>query len=214
MSAARAVGAHDFIELLPGGLRHRREQARRAGVGRPAPADLVRPGVPRRSGGADPRRGDRVAGHPERARGAGGAADAARRPDRDHHRPPPVDGGDRRPRAGDGARPDRGGRRAGRPDRRHRPLRESCTPPGATPSSDRGICRCGRSATEGIVQDRASPRASRPRRGGRCGSPPAYRRAAAGCPPPRSASAPTSAWPVGGWPPARITRHQATSDPR
>ena len=48
-------------------LRHRRQQARRPRVGGSAPADLVRAGVPREPGGADPRRGDGVARHPERA---------------------------------------------------------------------------------------------------------------------------------------------------
>ena len=46
------------------GLRHRRRQARRPAVGRAAPAGRVRPGVPRRPGGADPRRGDLVARRP------------------------------------------------------------------------------------------------------------------------------------------------------
>jgi hypothetical protein len=104
-------------------VRHGREQARRPGVGRAAPADLVRPGVPRGSGGADPRRGHGLPRHPERAAGAGGAADAARRPHRADHRAPAVDGAHRRPRPRDGARADRRGRHPGGPDRRHRPLR-------------------------------------------------------------------------------------------
>ena len=49
-------------------LRHRRRQARRPAVGRAAPAGGVRPGVPRRPGGADPRRGD-VAASTSRASG-------------------------------------------------------------------------------------------------------------------------------------------------
>ena len=48
-------------------LRHRRQQARRPRLGGSAPADLVRAGLPREPGGADPRRGDGVARHPERA---------------------------------------------------------------------------------------------------------------------------------------------------
>ena len=57
-----------FIAALPAGLRHRRRQARRAAVGRAAPAGGVRPGVPRRPGGADPGRGDL---EPGRARASG-----------------------------------------------------------------------------------------------------------------------------------------------
>ncbi len=54
----------------PDGLRHRRRQARRTPVGRPAAAGRVRASIPRRPGGADPRRGDVVARHPERTPGA------------------------------------------------------------------------------------------------------------------------------------------------
>ena len=63
-------------------LRHRRRQARRPAVGRPAAADRVRAGVPRRPCGAHPRRGDVVARHPQRADGAAGAGDRAGRPHR------------------------------------------------------------------------------------------------------------------------------------
>ena len=101
-------------------LRDRRRQPGRPAQRRSAPAGGVRPGVPRRPGGADPRRGDVVARRPVRAAGPAGAAHGARRPDRGDHRPPALDGGDRRPGAGDGARPDRRGRHAGRPGRRRR----------------------------------------------------------------------------------------------
>ena len=50
------------------GLRHRRRQARRSALGRPAAAGGVRAGVPRRPGGADPGRGDL---EPGRARASG-----------------------------------------------------------------------------------------------------------------------------------------------
>ena len=93
-----------------GGLRHRRPPARRAAVGRSAAAGELRPRLPGRPGGADPRRGDELARRPERAAGAARAADAARRADGADHRPPAVHGGDRRPGAGDGGRPDRRGR--------------------------------------------------------------------------------------------------------
>ena len=104
MAAAQRGGRRRVHPGSAERLRHRREQARRARLGGSAPADLVRARVPRRPGGAHPRRGDQLARHPERAAGAGGAADAARRPHRGDHRAPAVDGRDRRPRAGDGAR--------------------------------------------------------------------------------------------------------------
>ena len=55
-------------------VRHRREQARRSGLGGAAPAAVVRAGVHRGPEGAHPRRGDGVARHPVGAAGAGGAA--------------------------------------------------------------------------------------------------------------------------------------------
>ena len=104
-------------------LRHRRRQARRPAVGRAAPARRVRPGVPRRPGGADPRRGDLVARHPERAAGPAGAAHDPGRPYGADHRPPAVHRGDRRPGAGARRRPDHRGRQPGRAGQRRRRLR-------------------------------------------------------------------------------------------
>ena len=75
-AAARAIGAHEFIAGAARRLRHRRAQARRPAVGRAAAAGQLRPGLPRRPGGADPRRGDQLARRPERA--AGAARPAAR----------------------------------------------------------------------------------------------------------------------------------------
>src|SRR5690606_34500578 len=72
-----------------------------------------------------PGRGHQLARHSRRAPGAARAADAARRPDGDHHRAPALDGGHRGPRAGDGARPDRRGRHSRRPHRRRRALRRA-----------------------------------------------------------------------------------------
>ena len=76
-----------------GRLRHRGGQARRAPVGRAAPARVVRAGVPGRPGAADPRRGDQLA---RRARGGARAGRAwqtllADRT-RGRHRAPAVDG--------------------------------------------------------------------------------------------------------------------------
>ena len=64
------------------GLRHPGLQPRRAAQRRSAAAGRVRPRVPRRPGGADPRRGDVLARHPVRAAGAAGPAHHPRRPDR------------------------------------------------------------------------------------------------------------------------------------
>ena len=80
VDAARAVGAHDFITALPEGYDTRRPQARWTAVGRSAAAGRLRPRVPRRPGGADPRRGDLVAGRADRAGGAARAAHGASPP--------------------------------------------------------------------------------------------------------------------------------------
>ena len=121
-----AVGRRPVHRRAARRLRHRRRQARRPAVGGAAAAGRVRPGVPRRPGGADPRRGDVVAGHSQRAAGAARAADDPGRPHRADHRAPAVDGGDRRPGAGARARPDRRGRAARGPDRaERRPLRRA-----------------------------------------------------------------------------------------
>ena len=112
--AARAIGAHGFITRLPEGYDTDVHQKGARLSSGPAPAGVVRPRLPRRSGGAHPRRGHLVARRALRAPGAARAAHAARGPDRGDHRPPPHHGGDRRPR-------DRRRRRAhrrGRPARR------------------------------------------------------------------------------------------------
>ncbi len=75
--AARAVGAHEFIEGLSERLRHRGGRARRPPLGRAAAARRVRPRGRGRSAHPDPRRGDL-----ERGR-------AHRGPDRAGPPPPP-----------------------------------------------------------------------------------------------------------------------------
>ena len=110
--AADAIGAGAVHPGAARGLRHRRPQARRPAVRRAAAIGGVRQGVPGRSGRADPRRGNRLAGHPGGACRAAGVADGAQRADRGDHRAPAVDRRDRGPGAGDGAGPDRRGRRA------------------------------------------------------------------------------------------------------
>ena len=111
-AAARAVGAHDFIERLPGRVRDRGRRARRPPVGRPAPAGGLR--ARRRGGpaGADPRRGHLQRRRPHRGPDRARAAPPAGRPHSDRDRPPPVHHPRRRPDRGAGARPDR---RAGHP---------------------------------------------------------------------------------------------------
>ena len=74
--AADAIGAGDFIRALPEGFdTDVRKRGGRLSAGQRQLVAL-RPGVPGRSGGADPGRGDRVAGHPGGAGGAAGAAHA------------------------------------------------------------------------------------------------------------------------------------------
>ena len=78
-AAARAVGVHDLIAVDARRVRHRGRQARRAALRGPAPARLVRAGVPGRPALLDPRRGDQLARRPGRGAGAARPADAARR---------------------------------------------------------------------------------------------------------------------------------------
>ena len=112
-AAAKAIGADAFITALPGGYDARGRQARRPAVRGPAPAHLVRAGVPGGARGAGARRGDVAARPPRRAGRAGGAAHDPGRAHRADHRAPAVHGGDRRPGAGDErrARSSRTGRR-------------------------------------------------------------------------------------------------------
>ena len=82
-AAARAVGAWDFIAALPDGLRHRGRRARRAALGRPAPAARLRPRAHRRPAHPRPRRGDleRRPAHrgPHRGRACGACSPGAPR---------------------------------------------------------------------------------------------------------------------------------------
>ena len=107
-------------------LRHRRREARRPALGGAAAAGRVRARISRRPGGADPRRGHVVAGHPKRADGAAGAGNGAGRTHFARHRAPAVHGAGRRPGAGARAWPHRRGRRARRSHRPHRrPVRRA-----------------------------------------------------------------------------------------
>ena len=112
--AATALGAHDFIMALPDG--YQTDVANRGGRLSAGQRQLV---AFARAFLADPavlildRRAVRTTG-------AAGAADRPRRAHRGDHRPPALHGRDRRPGAGDGARPDRRGRLAGRAHRERR----------------------------------------------------------------------------------------------
>ncbi len=125
VAAARTVGAVEFIERLPDGFDDRGRGARRAPVGRAAPAGGVRAGAARRAPDPDPRRGDVERGRAHRAGDRTRPRAPARRADGDRDRPSAVDdqasGADRRPGAGQ----DRGVRHPRGADRRRRALRRA-----------------------------------------------------------------------------------------
>ena len=113
IAAAKLANAHDFISRLPERLRHDGGRARRAHLGRRAPANRDRAGAAQGRADSDPRRGDLVARLRRGTLGAGGA----RAPDGKSH-----DAGDR---ASPVHRPPRGSnrRRRARPDCRKRHAR-------------------------------------------------------------------------------------------
>ena len=90
-----------------GRLRDAARRARHAPLARPAAARRVRARAARRPAHPDPRRGDVVGRHRHRAEDRAGAARAARRPHRVHHRAPPLDDPRRRPDRRARARPRR-----------------------------------------------------------------------------------------------------------
>ena len=115
--AAELAEAHEFVMALPQRLRHAGRRARRAAVGRSAPAADDRPRAGARP--VDPGVGRGDLGGRQRDRGGDPALAAARQPPAhdDRHRPPPVDDPPRRrdPRPAGRARGrERHARRAGR----------------------------------------------------------------------------------------------------
>ena len=113
-SAARSLGAHEFIAALPQGYDDSGLQPGRPAERGATTARRVRARLPRRPGGAHPRRGDVIARHPVGAARAAGARDHPRRTHRGRHRTPALDGRERRPRPRARARPHRRGRCAER----------------------------------------------------------------------------------------------------
>ena len=107
VAAARAVGAHDFIDAARERLRHRARRARLPALARPAPARRLRAGAARRPAHPDPRRGDLLGRHRHRAHDRAGAQRAPGRPHGVRHRPPPLDDPRRRPDRRARARPRR-----------------------------------------------------------------------------------------------------------
>ena len=124
-AAARAVGAHDFIMALPDGYdTDVNKRGGRVSAGQRQLLSFARAFL------ADPAvlildEATASLDIPSERLVQEGLHDAARRPHGDHHRPPPVDGRDRRPGARDGARPHRRGRHARRAHRGNGPLREA-----------------------------------------------------------------------------------------
>ena len=109
-AAARAVGADAFIEALPDGYgTDVNKRGGRVSAGQRQLISFARAFL------ADPAvlildEATASLDIPSERHDPGRPADAARRPDGDHHRAPPVDGRDRRPGAGHGARPHHRGR--------------------------------------------------------------------------------------------------------
>ena len=125
-AAAETASALRFIEALPQGFATDLGRARRAAVGRPAPAHRHRPRRAAQSRHPAARRGDQ---RPRRGKRAGGAAGARPADEGPHHpgdRPPAGDRAEGRPDRRDRPRP---GRRR-RPPRRPGPPRRPLCPPG------------------------------------------------------------------------------------
>ena len=140
-----AAFAHDFISALPEGYEHLPRRARRAPVGRPAPAHRDRARDAEEPAAAAARRGDQRARRRKRAHGAGGARVGDARPHDARHRAPPGRPCSR-PTASSCWRPARSSRPARTP---------SWSPPAA---STRGWRRCS------SIAERAARASARRRR--------------------------------------------------
>ena len=167
VAAAKAVGAHEFIESLPHGYdTDVNKRGGRVSAGQRQLLSFARAFL------ADPvvlilDEATASLDIPSERLVQEGLHDPARRPHRDHHRAPPVDGRDRGPRARHGARPDRRGRHARRPHRAAPAASPSCTRPGAIRwcrwfrwSSLSRPASCG-VALDRLVQPRVTPRLRR-----------------------------------------------------
>ena len=144
-AAAEAVHAHRFIERLPERLRHRGEGAGGDALRGPEAAALLRARPRPRPARPDPRRGDVVGGHRDRAAHPGRAARAAAGADRDRDRPPPLHGAER-------------GRDPGAPQGAHPRARDA---PGAA-RPPRGVLEALRAAVQGPGDARPARSAGRP----------------------------------------------------
>ncbi len=122
-AAAKAIGAHDFLSRLPEGYdTDVRKRGGRLSAGQRQLVAFARAFL------ADPAvlildEATSSLDIPSERLDSASAANPPGRPNGDHHRPPTVDRGDRRPGAGGGRRPDRGGRLAGRAHVGHRSVR-------------------------------------------------------------------------------------------
>ena len=106
--AARAAGAHEFIDRAPRRLRHRRRRARAHALRRAAPAHRARPRGAHRSARPGARRRHLVGRRAHRGADPRHAARAHGRPHHGADRAPPLDAAPRRPHRAGRRRP--GGR--------------------------------------------------------------------------------------------------------
>ena len=97
MEALRTVGGEPLVAGLPAGLDTEVGERGHVAVGRRAADRRLRAGASGRAADPDPRRGHLERRRPHREADRAGTRAAARRPDRDRHRPPPLDDPPRQP---------------------------------------------------------------------------------------------------------------------
>ena len=130
VAATKAVGAHDFIRRLPEGYETEVGERGVTAVGRAAAADRAGAGADRRPADTGAGRGDRERRRARRGRDRAGPADAAGGAHRDRDRAPAVDGHERGPDRGAGARARGRDGHARRADRGRRDRTRGSTRPG------------------------------------------------------------------------------------